>query len=82
MLEDEEKGEPIITYTKADKEEAKDNKMTIENIIKSPLQLLFYVFVVFTCFLIMPFTYYNYLYYNERVANAPVGYKWPVLSDL
>jgi hypothetical protein len=42
---------------------------------------MFYMLVLFTCFLFMPFTYYSYLYYNERVANAPEGYNWPILSD-
>ena len=70
-----------MTKTTGGKNQQKENKFSIANIIKSPLQLLFYVFVLFTCFLFLPFTYYNYLYYNERVANAPPGYKWPVLSD-
>jgi len=39
------------------------------------------VFVLFTCFLFFPFTYYNYWYYLDKLDGAPEDYNYPVISD-
>ena len=63
------------------KEKAVAVNSKISEIIKSPIQMLFFVFSLFTVGMLIPFTYAAYQFIQVSSANAPKGYDFPKFSD-
>lgn len=61
-------------------DKAKD--YTVSEIIKSPIQLAFFSFAIFTLASGVLFWYDGIMYRNRMMAAAPKGYPYPMWSDL
>lgn len=65
----------------AEKLRDKSKNYTIDQIIKDPTQLFFFVLVVGILLALVPFTIVSYFLIQKYRAEAPEGYDYPAITD-
>ena len=62
-------------------DEELEKHFTIGEIIKSPIQFIFLVFLIFSGLLLIPFTYKSCTAVAKWSMEAPEGYEYPKVAD-
>ena len=58
-----------------------EKNFTVGEIIKSPIQCIFFVFSILSGLLLIPFTYKSYTAVIKWTKEAPEGYEYPKVAD-
>ena len=81
-MEAHKNGNPVTPKeSTANEKESAASKFTVKAIIAEPIQLVFFIFLVFIILILVPFTYVSYYYIKKSMAEAPPGYDFPKVSD-
>ena len=63
-------------------ERAKEKDYSINEILKHPIQIVFFTAIIIVILMLVPFTYSGYKFIEVAKEDKPEGYEWPSFWDM